>query len=320
MLAESVEMPTKAKIITTARAVRRGVSASALASAWFDDMVARGLEGMRTEGKPYTFTDDLTPERAHVLLSKNSRGNNDHNRTLSETSIEQFTKDIANGNYPLNGESIIVSGDGFLNDGQHRCHAVIRAGKPITTVFVFGPERETRTTVDQGKIKTGADYLSMEGIPDATNVAATAGLVWQYRNLGLVSRNQTLRANKSEIRKILHDEPKIFESVKAIPFEGAGRVGGRSLLSFCYHIFAEATSTGIADEFFAQLIGGTNLSPSSPILRTRNRLMERKPFIGALPISAKAELLFRTWNAWRKGEEGRRSVALTGDRLPNVEA
>lgn len=311
-----LDMPTKAKAKNNAAARTRAISASAHAKAWYDEMVAKGAELMSLTGMAMSITDDLTPERAHILLSRN-----DHNRVLSETRIEQFARDIVNGHFPYNGESVIVSNDGWLNDGQHRSHAVIRAKRSIRTVFVFGPERDTRLTVDQAGPKSAGDYLSMEGITDANCVAATAGLVWQYRNLGLVSKTSSLKPNRGEIRQILVDDPKIFQSVKAIPFAGGTmKVGGRSLLAFCRHIFSEASSPQIADDFISKLVVGADLSPLSPILRTRNRLSEKKPLIGRLPIQAKAELLFRTWNAWRRNEESRRSVALTGEPLPTVEA
>jgi len=70
---------------------------------------------------------------------------------------------------------------GQLNDGQNRCAAVVRSGLTVPTIFVFGLERETRLTVDQGVGKRPGDYLAMSGVANSNHVAAIAAMIWQCR-------------------------------------------------------------------------------------------------------------------------------------------
>ena len=84
---------------------------------------------------------DLTPKLAKELLLCNF-----DNRPISIKRVESFAADIRDGRWEFNGETIIVADTGEMNDGQHRCHAVIMADKSIPTLLVKGVSRASRFT------------------------------------------------------------------------------------------------------------------------------------------------------------------------------
>jgi hypothetical protein len=271
---------------------------------WLDARVLAARSGVMT------MPVELTPSLARALLARNPE-----NRRVSEMNVSKFARDIVNGAWKFNGEPIIVAADGSLNDGQHRCLAVIEADVPIMVVIVIGTDRDTRFTIDQGKNRMAADYLSMNGHTDANALAAAGGYVWQHEQHGRLSAQGLYRATKGEVLATIDKYPSIAASLTAISKKGCDNVGGRSLLAFCHWTFAQSAGLVAADAFVDALITGSNLSARDPVLYARNRLMAER---GRLKASEKAELIFRAWNASRRGETPR-TMTIQNGALPVVE-
>jgi hypothetical protein len=257
------------------------------AEAWLKDRLSRGQADVFTE------TVDLTPALAEMLLARNPE-----NRALSDRTSDTYARDIVEGRWKLNGEAIKVSRCGKLNDGQHRCSAVIKAGRSVRTLIVFGCERETRLTLDQGKARTPGDYLSMEGVTNANQIAAAAGNLWQYERFGDLSRSPEKRPTKSQTRDVFHRHPGLADSLKIIPRKGSGRLASLGLLAFSHYVFA-MRSKPMADEFIARLVLGDGLELDDPIWRARDTLMTGK---SSMDIGSRAKVIFKAWEKYRKGE------------------
>ncbi|MGV0879467.1 hypothetical protein V6767_20240 [Martelella sp. FLE1502] len=275
------------------------------ASLWLDDQIARAQGGVITQ------VVDLDPPLARVLLARNP-----DNRKVSANTIEKYARDMANGGWVFNGEPIIVSRDGKLNDGQHRCEAVLLADETIQAIIVIGTDRASRLTVDQGKARMAGDYLGMNGHTDSVALAAVAKYIWQHQSFGRVSHHSQLSPTKGEILELVATTPTIAESLKRIQKKGSESVGGRSVLAFCHWTFSRVTGSRTdADAFIDGLINGSNLGIRSPILYARNRLMAER---GRLKVGEKAELIIRAWNATRRGGKVS-SLQIKGGALPTVE-
>lgn len=275
-----------------------------VAAGWLDKEVDKAKE------KPVSGLVELTPALARVLMQRNP-----NNRHISSPIVEKFARDIINGSWVLNGESIILSADGLLNDGQHRCEAVILADKSIQTIMIVGVERDTRTTLDQGRMRTIGDYLSMEGHADSTALGAVASFAWQWKNYGNVTTTTRRKATKGELKAFVESNPRLAQSIDVVPAKGSNLVGGRPCLAFCRFAFSSLASKQDADSFIYHLISGENLRVGSPILYARTRLMSGQ----RLNIGEKVELIFRAWNAWRK-DETVKTIPLQGAELPLLEA
>lgn len=275
------------------------------ASLWLDDQIQRSQDGVVTQ------VVDLTPALARVLLARNP-----DNRKVSANTIEKYARDIINGSWSFNGEPIIVSRDGFLNDGQHRCEAVILANEAIQAVLVVGTDRASRLTVDQGKTRLAGDYLGMNGHTDSIALAAAAKYIWQHQSFGRLSQESRMSPTKGEVLNLVGTTPTIAESLKRIQTKGSDAVGGRSILAFLHWTFSRVCGSRTeADVFLDALINGSNLGIRSPILYARNRLMAER---GRLKPNEKAELIIRAWNASRRGDKVA-SLPIKGGALPTVE-
>ncbi len=265
------------------------------------------LQACLSRGRHERFAEEieLTPALAEILLASNP-----DNRRVSDAVVDRYATDIREGNWKLNGETIKVSADGLLNDGQHRCSAVAKAGRSIHTIIIFGVDRDSRLTIDQGKIRTPGEYLGMQGVPDGNHAAAVAKLIWQFNTYGLVSSSSHFAPTKSQIQEAFKTNPTILDSVRAIP-KRASLVGGTSVLAFCHFMFAKR-DVAAAKYFIDRLVKGNGLNEGEPIFLARERLLADR----RMPLSDKVELLFRAWNLHRRGERGRTKLQLTRTKLP----
>ena len=99
-------------------------------------------------------------------------------------------------------------------------------------------------------------------------------------------------------------------------------IGGRTVLAFARFAFSERAARGDADFFIARLWDGANLGERDPILYARNRLIQSRSsglkHGTGMKIGAKAELLFRAWNAHRLGEKPK-TLQILNEKLPPLE-
>lgn len=117
---------------------------------------------------------DITPEIAQVLLS-----NNDRNRRVDARNLSNIMRDIVDGRWQANGESLIVADDGRVNDGQHRFIAVLLTGHPIRTILSFGVSAESMRTVNTGKKRQSKDRLAIAGIGDYVRLSSISTLAFE---------------------------------------------------------------------------------------------------------------------------------------------
>jgi hypothetical protein len=273
------------------------------ARAWFQDR----LQHARSAGV-FSETATLDPVLAEVLLECNLE-----NRNVRELNLARMEEDIKAGRWEINGESVKVSIEGLLNDGQHRCQAVINTGKSIQTIFTFGLKRDTRLTVDQGANRTAGDYLSMAGIPNANHAASVATMIYQIGTFGNIVSGGAFRPSKSQAQQTYYEHPKISDSIRAVPQRGAKLVGGLSILAFCHYLFA-LKNRNAADAFVSKLVKGDELKASDPIYVARQKLMNDDK---RLRPAEKVEVIFRAWNAARTGRPLR--TIPVHNRLPSIE-
>ena len=148
----------------------------------------------------------ITPDHAKALLAKNIA-----NRKLSEQTYGQYKRDIINGDWQLNGETIKIAEDGELIDGQHRLTACLMANRPIECILVEGLPNTVKQSIDNGKKRTFADRAAMMGIKNGKRKASTVNFL-----SGLAQNKPRKNASltHSEILEVLESHPNINESVE----------------------------------------------------------------------------------------------------------
>lgn len=246
----------------------------------------------------------ITPSRAKALLARNP-----DNRTLSQPAINNYMNDIAEGRYVFNGQPIIIANTGELNDGQHRCEAVLQGGVNLECLVEVGPPRASRMTVDIGKARRVADFVSMFGIENPTIVAAIAAIVLTVETGGSLGKARAsygiadnVRPTKQAVLTYARANlPEIRQALDALPRKECAQVSTWSrFAAFLILISRKCRDFETAKEFVLGVAVGENLQKGSAMFAARAKLLsERKT--RALPMPQEFEILIRCWNAYREG-------------------
>lgn len=271
---------------------------------WLNDCIERSRAGIFSE------VTTLTPGLAGQLLSRN-----DDNRNLRPAKVGQYAADIRSGRWTMNGEPLIISVDGQLNDGQHRAQAVVDANTPIQVLMVFGLPRETRTTIDQGTARTASDYLSMDGLPNATVQASIARVLIAYERNDLTALSSIALVTNSDVMERVHSDPEIAASAHF----AAGRTGPArpyappAVIGFCHYIF-NRISPAQADTYMDNVCRGEGLRARDPAYTVRDRLAN----LSSRSRERRIHIIIRGWNAYRQGRTLAIAKVMGEENIPAV--
>lgn len=260
----------------------------AIAKEWVDVQIEKA-----SRIGPFCEICTITPEIAKELLSRNPE-----NRNASSSSINRLSESMKSGDFLMNGESIIVSEDGLLNDGQHRLMAVVEANAVIESVMVFGVRRDSRQTVDTGIKRTAGHVLAMHGAPSSDGVAAAIKVVLNYSTGTFLSAIR----QSPQILAFYTAHPEIVESVR-IGCAINKRIGGSPSFWSAAHFLASIINKEKADEFFDLLESGLGLTKGSPVFLLRMRMEKQAVSKAKLPSLEVFALTVKAFNAFVRGEE-----------------
>lgn len=268
---------------------------------WFERSVARGK--LATYAEPIF----VTPEMARLFLSANH-----NNRTLKMPHVEQLASDLTEGRWVLNGESLTISSCGKLVNGQHRCHAIIVADKPMHTMVTWGVDFNARTTTDQGRTKRVGDYLSMDfDTANASVAAAAARLLVILKRARPTTKRWKTRGNDSLSKAVIYEEyaarkGEIDSAVSAVCSKRSSQfLGGDSLLA-CVLVLLRQKNEIAADAFMEKFLSGEDLVKGNPILAARERMIRDR---NSLYASERITLLTNAFDAWVEGRAATKLIA-----------
>lgn len=285
------------------------------------DYLTRKISRAEASGQPFAEVVVIDPTLAYLLLQRNPA---DENRKLAVATVQKYAADMAEGRWRgLNGQTIVISKDGYLNDGQHRLNAVIECGGSIPFTVVFGAERESRMTLDQNKVRTSGDYIGMAGIKNGNKVAAVAAIIHAFKN-DLLPGGNTTRAAHSDRRPtkvLLHKYAldRLDGIEPALQFcnrRDVRRLTTDTRMAACLYLVAEVAGWSDATEFFERVISGENLGKTNPAYTVRERLFSER-LMATAPIRRTMEIIFRGWNAHRRGDRLQK-LSLRGE-IPEIE-
>lgn len=267
---------------------------------WFSERVERGRREIFAE------VVTITPDIARGLLDQNA-----DNRKLKERMIAAAARDIKAGHWELNGETIVISRDGELNDGQNRLHAIIRADEAVQSFIAFGISRKSRLTVDMGYGRSAAEFLGMTKIPNASRMAIVSRLNLSLKG-GMVAGGNGAMTKQDVIAHLQMHRDEMLSAYKTVGgTKYAGSVKGWAYLTVAYFNIKRVDSLG-ADLFFDALAVGANLDVDDPVLWLRARLLESVNHDKGARGDARLEIVMRYWNAWARGEKIKKKLTMIG--------
>lgn len=254
---------------------------------WLTDCIARGKREVFTE------TILMTPALATIILR-----NNPDNRTLKPVKLGHFIADMVSDRWAFNGQPIILSKDGLLNDGQHRLTALCEANVTLPMRVEFGLERDTRTTIDQGTARTAGDYLHMEGGAYANSCASITRVLLAYEQSDGRHIREAGKFTNSQILSRVHSDPAILAAAEYASHvsKHTSKFAAPAIIGSAFYILSEIHPSE-ARQFMDGIALGEGMRLHQPIHTTRETLLK----MGKGARQTKLEVIFHGWNKYRNG-------------------
>ncbi|HET98772.1 MAG TPA: hypothetical protein ENH89_00055 [Aurantimonas coralicida] len=260
----------------------------------------------------------LTPAMATKLLEANKL-----NRPLSQAHVDRIAKQITEGKWRFNGDTIKIAVNDDVLDGQHRLWACILADMPIETAIIDGIEREAFSTIDTiRKPRSGADILSLCGLDRhrKTVASALAWLLRWQRNAFPKIRAPKNRIENSDIEAAYEAHPAMAEAA-----ERTRRLKGVisiSIATFLYYVFSNKNQE-LADKFVDTLENPAGMSVSHPFFQYRTWLLQSNEQPSRADSVLVVAYAIKAWNAARKGHKPKniywRGQGPSAEPFPTIE-
>ncbi len=251
---------------------------------------------------------DISPDLAEKWVKKNPRVQ----RNISQAEVDMITRLINGGDWYVNGATIVFGSDGRLYDGQHRLAAIVKSGKIVTCLCIWGVDAMAFTTMDTGRVRTGADSLRANKVAYTSAVSAAVGILWKMeRGTFTDVRTYTDKISPLETARFVETHKGLVDAA-SLAQPCCKIVHSASVPTACYYLFSRIDADKTA-EFFRYLVTGADLSAGSPILALRNKALLR----GELKPNELLRYFFAAWNAFRAGKPMPRNVPTSGP-LPEL--
>jgi hypothetical protein len=247
----------------------------------------------------------FTPTEAQEILDHRNTGN----RGLRTYYGIKYMKAMLNGEFQLNGETLIFDEKGCVMSGQNRLTQCVRANRDFTTYVVWGMPRAVFATLDSGCTRMPYDILAINGEKHCKTLASVLNKLYAYyRGPGLRSAGgksgSTYRLANHEIQSYLNGcWPTIREYVD-LTSKLSPRLLSHSQAALLYYLFATKHKR-LAKQFFDELFPdeGSSIVARPVIVKLRGILDENKsrPLYQRIKDSELMALVINAWNVCRSG-------------------
>lgn len=238
----------------------------------------------------------LTPELAGHLLEHNKI-----NRPISDGHVQRIARQIIDGKWRFNGDTIKIAESGDVLDGQHRCWAVIEAKQPVDTIIVSGIERDAFATIDTlRKPRSGSDVIALNGQELHRNTIAGT-LSWLIRwQRGVLERwrEPTNKVENADIEAAFqaHNKGIVRAVERSMTIR---RIANPSIMGFVYYIAANQ-NLELGEQLITALDSPGRLAQTHPFFQLRSYFLNQGPRGRKDPLVTIA-LTFKALNAAYSG-------------------
>jgi hypothetical protein len=266
----------------------------------------------------------VTPELAQRWLERNSR-----NRKISAATVDRYSRDMLNLEWPFTGDPIRFSDRLALLDGQHRLTAIVETEVALTLLVMIGFGQSVQTFMDGGRKRHISDTLALDETPNyiAVSSLVNLALLWNPGGIWVPGRGTTLfgsriQSSAAEILAFVNEHTVVHEAArqgvaiaKMVPGARASVVGAAFLRA---SLLAGPFEVG---EWFSKLETGAGLRLGDPVLALRNGMMRTRAEKLQNPQVQQLWRVVRAWNASRGGETMNRiitSTTLSNGNFPDM--
>lgn len=267
--------------------------------------------------------ETITPELASKII-ETSELSGFHNRNLSSYLINKYATDIINGEWKNTGQTISITEDGKLIDGNHRLHAVIKANIPIDFVVARNVPEESFDKYDIGKTRQLSDVLTILGYTKySRHIAGALKLFVGYLRFGekAFKRNQYFLSTitQKDVIPILKIYYPVFEEAAFLYSKKKNnKLISLGNLLFFYVLFGSVNKEK-RDIFFQDIISGLNLKEDCATSVLRNFLIQCKTSkFKQINFYDESFLIIKAWNKFYNNENCQYIRGLKNEKFPDI--
>lgn len=245
----------------------------------------------------------ITPEQAKFWLSPEI---NRSNRKVMMRHVTDISRDIANDRWMLNAQPIAFTKDPFGSDtsglrllnGQHRLHAVEKAGMEIEVPIAVNVDEGAFATFDSHAKKTVRTRDDSRPVDDRVMMAA-ARLQWR-EDEGIALYGVGPSPTASEFMDTLDRHPKMADYFARSRRRGMTEMGSAGVMTyFMYRVNRDDPQ--IAPDFLDDLETGENLTVENPVHKIRQEILRGRQKMSRKEILSR---LLETWDDYQKWRNG----------------
>ncbi len=246
--------------------------------------------------------DEISPAKAAQMLDTINIGN----RKITKTRVDQYKRDLLNGDWLFNGDAIRIDEHGVLIDGQHRLTAVAQSGVFCEFLIIRGIKSKHKHTIDTGKGRTGGDTLSIQSGVSASDSHVISGAIStfvKYKKSGFGSYGGGNRLTNTEILNCYHENKHLIDSSlemmkQIVPMRGL--LMQKVDILFLFMIFSEIDSSD-ARAYLSKILTGAEIATGSTEMHIRNIIIDCKTGVRKTNKKILINSIIKCWNTVRRG-------------------
>lgn len=255
---------------------------------------------------------NITPQVAENLLDNLY----ERQRAVKPQVVKRYAEAMRNGEWLTTGDTIKLSEDGKVMDGQHRLRAIVESGFTLEgAIIIQGVDEDAFNVMDQGRPRTFADWLTSDGVGKTANaLAAAVNATFRYKYNSKFTVGGGVKPGINLLIQTYRDENIERWVTRGIELGRTFSFPSAPLIAFLY--VAELSQAANVEEFAEALLKGEGLAATHPAYLARQALIKRMSLAPGkrLPADTYMTELVWCWNAFaeerevdkiriRKGEE-----------------
>lgn len=288
------------------------------------------LEKLKKADPSKPFKVLIGPTEAMDVLTINLDGN----RNLREAHIQFLRSEMETDNWVSTSQNTMgITKDFALIDGQHRLWAVALSGKPQTFYFMLGLEDKAIAYTDLNQTRNGGDIAKVNGYGDHAGALSYAiKNIILYKETGKMLGGVNFKTVTNHAINTFMQDEKVMKRlvddllyIKANWMVSAGKFfQPAQWLTIYYILYSLPGMSKKAKEFMDSFASGANLSSKSPIYKIRiyfgNELShlakgKNKNRINKNHLTFKVKYVFAAWELMLKGWKGDGDITIDTDSL-----
>lgn len=246
----------------------------------------------------------ISPTLAKDLLSINKS-----NRRVRQYVVDKYAQQMSDGNWQWNGDSIKITVDGNMIDGQHKCYAIIKSGVTIPLHIQTGLPEEAYQTIDDNCKRTAGDTVAHLGFKNTNVLANLIKWIISYDvNKDFNRRSKEPSSNQDVATYLESLKPGQTKRIETAASKASGLSKKFKALTVSQAAFFHWLLSGIdqddADQFIYLLTTGDGVNKNdrtSSILLLRDRLVRLLGDRAGLDVHIRNAFIIKAWNSFRQG-------------------